>query len=97
MSGTIKKGAIPLRERLTVDDEWRSFKDAIGLDTMGAGEAQKIETRRAFMAGARSMFALLTGGFDHGDQEPTELDLQYVTMLNQELDFFKRLVERGKA
>lgn len=81
----IAEGAIPLRERRSVEDEWRDLERATLPDEVGA--LQRAEMRKAFYAGAFSMFSLLTGGLD-GGTEATELDLAYMESLNSELRRF---------
>lgn len=88
-------GAIPLRERRSLADEWKEFERKI-LDPVNAGKTQRSETRRAFYAGAATFFDLQTGGFDT-DHDPTELDLQYISSLHEELREFARDIARGKA
>lgn len=91
------KGAIPLRERIALVEEWQSFERDI-LAPMGVDpkSTQAIETRRAWYAGAAAIFALMTGGLDE-DHEPTDLDVAYLEALNQELKHFSRMVGRGEA
>ena len=91
---TVAKGAIPLRERRGLSDEWESYARDI-LPT-AAPDVQKIETRRAFYAGAAAMFGLLTGGLD-ADSEPTELDVAFVESLSQEIAAFGRDLAEGRA
>lgn len=88
------KGAIPLRERVNLGDQWDDY--AREILPQGAGVAQKVETRRAFYAGAAAMFSLLSNGFD-ADSEPTDLDLDYVTALSREIAQFGEDIARGKA
>ena len=92
------KGAIPLRERLSLSEEWDSLAQELLASTPGleADSTQMVETRRAFYAGATSMFTLMTEGLDE-DHEPTQLDISYVSSLKAELDYFRRLVARGQA
>lgn len=88
------EGAIPLRERRSLADEWRDFERRILPAT--AGPVQFVETRRAFYAGAQTMFNLVTGGLD-ADHEPTDLDVAYVESLFQEMQQFARAIAEGKA
>ena len=89
-----KRGAIPLRERRALADEWKEY--ATRIMPKGAGQTQHVETRRAFYAGAAAMFGLMTGGLD-ADKEPTDLDVAYVESLNQELKQFLRDLDTGAA
>jgi hypothetical protein len=87
-------GAIPLRERRALGDEWREYLTRIM--PKDAPEVQRVETRRAYYAGASSMFFLMTGGLD-ADHEPTDLDVAYVESLHQELQQFARDLGEGRA
>jgi hypothetical protein len=93
MSATVE-GAIPLRERRSLADEWNDFDRLIV--PRDAPEVQRIEMRRAFYAGAATMFSLISGGLD-SDKEPTDLDVAYLETLNQELMEFGRLIGEGKV
>lgn len=86
-------GSIPLRERRSLAEEWDNFSKAL---LANAPEVQRTEMRRAFYAGAQSFFGLISGGLDP-DHEPTELDVEYVEGLNQELRAFGRDVSEGRA
>lgn len=88
------EGAIPLRERRSLADEWRDFERRIL--PQGAGPIQLLETRRAFYAGAQTMFNLITDGLD-ADSGPTDLDVAYVESLFQEMQQFARDIQGGKA
>lgn len=86
-------GAIPLRERRSLAEEWTAFEKACL--TM-APALQRTEMRRAFYAGAQSFFALMSGGLD-ADHDPTDLDVEYLECLNQELQTFCRDLAEGRA
>lgn len=94
MSDEIKPGAIPLRERRTLGDEWEDFEKRIIPKT--AGPIQRQEMKRAFYGGAGTMFGLLSTGFDK-DEDPTEIDLDYMTNIHNELRVFQRDIEEGRA
>jgi hypothetical protein len=88
------EGVIPLRERRSLSDEWAEFfRQCV---PKGAPPLQLRETRRAWYAGASSLFALMEGGFDV-DHEPTDLDVAYLESINQELAAFARDLEAGTA
>lgn len=89
---TTRPGAIPLRERPTLAEEWQSYSDRIV--PKDAHEIQRIETKRAFYAGATRMFMVMTEGLDGGD-DATELDIQYMDRLHMELIQFQRDVASG--
>lgn len=93
MIDKLHDGVIPLRERVTLAQEWDQFARTL---LAHAGIVQRVEMRRAFYAGAASMFTLLTGGLD-ADHEPTALDLAYVESLNQETVAFARDIAEGRA
>lgn len=90
----LRGGAIPLCERLSLAQEWDQFARTIL--PKGAPEVQRVETRRAFYAGAGAMFGLLTGGLD-ADHEPTDLDVAYVESLSVEIQAFAAALARGEA
>lgn len=90
----LRSGAIPLRERCSLAQEWDQF--ARNILPPNASEVQRVETRRAFYAGAATMFGLMTGGLD-ADHEPTDLDVAYVESLNQEIAAFSRDLAEGNA
>lgn len=83
-------GAIPLRERRTLADEWKEF--GVQVVPNGAPDVQRVEMQKAFYAGATIMFSLLTGGLDP-HAEPTELDVAYVESLHQELQAFVKSLQ----
>jgi hypothetical protein len=87
-------GAIPLRDRRSLADEWAEFSRLIV--PRNAPEVQRVEMRRAWYAGAAAMFGLMTGGLD-ADHEPTDLDVAYVESLSEEIETFSRDLARGKA
>ena len=88
------EGTIPLRERRTLADEWKDFERQCIPERAGPG--QRIETRRAWYAGAATMIALISGGLD-ADHEPTDLDVAYLESLSQELTAFSRDIGEGRA
>lgn len=77
-------GAIPLRERRTLADEWRDFSLTI---PARAPAVQRDEMRKAFYAGALSLLVLISGGLD-ADPDPTALDVAYLDALHRELSEF---------
>lgn len=90
--GKLNDGVMPVRERLTFADEWQEFQRAIL--PLECSLTQRVETKRAFYAGARVFMRLTMGNLD-ADHEPTELDVQYMDALNNELLQFAR--ELGSA
>ena len=61
-----------------------------------AGRTQRIESRRAFYAGAQTIMAVMIGGMsDSADVEPEEIDL--MENLDAELKAYVEDVLAGKA
>jgi hypothetical protein len=87
-------GAIPLRERLTLGDQWADFERRVL--PASVGKIQRQEMRRAWYAGAATLFSLMAGGLD-ADHEPTDLDVAYLDSLNGELAAFAESVRAGRA
>lgn len=84
------EGTIPLRERRALADEWSDFERQCIPE--GAPTMQVVEMKRAWYAGAATLFSLVSGGLD-ADHEPTDLDVAYLDSLHQELKVFaNRLV-----
>lgn len=77
-----------------MDAAWRSYAEAV--IPPDAPDVQRIESRRAFYAGARSAMAGLMSFLDPGE-EPTQADLDKMTALMKELDDFARHVRQGRA
>lgn len=72
-----------------VDKLWASFRDEV-LSTE-AGHAQVLEMKRAFFAGALSMWTAVMGDmFEAGDDEPTEQDMRRMSEIQSELVAFGR-------
>jgi hypothetical protein len=90
----VVEGTIPLRERRSLSEEWSEFARLVIPD--GASAMQVTEMRRAWYAGAASIFDLISGGLDE-DHEPTDLDVAYLESLHQELKGFARDLQRGSA
>lgn len=91
---TLRTGAIPVRERLTIDEQWKSYEKRCVPEN--AHEIQRVECKRAFYGGASVLFTTLTTGLD-GGADATELDVQYIDKLHLELIDFHRAVIEGKA
>ncbi len=75
-------------------DEWRDF--AIRTMPIDAPEVQMVETRRAFYAGARSLFIGLLCILEPGT-EATDNDLAQMDSIKAELDQFLDDLLKGKA
>ncbi len=87
-----REGAIPLRERRTVAEEWKEFRKLI---PEYAPDVQVTEMRRAFYCGATAVFGLMTD-LDSGS-DATDLDLEYYVSLEKELEDFQEAIARGEA
>ena len=68
-----------------VDREWQGFWRAVG--PKNAGETQRVETKKAFYAGAHALLQMIMGKLDPGT-EATEADLKFMTEVDAELQAF---------
>ena len=84
----------PPGKRLLMAEEWDKY--ARGVLPADAPLVQKQETRRAFYAGAQSIFFRVIESFAP-ESEPTEADLKVMENLHQELQDFAALVKAGRA
>jgi hypothetical protein len=66
-----------------IETQWNSY--LTNVVPPEASESQVSETRRAFYAGAASLFHALVGTMDD-DEEPTERDLERVSSIHKELE-----------
>jgi hypothetical protein len=81
-----------------IAEGWREFERRI-LDPVGTGRVLRLELRRAFYAGALSLFGALTeggAGISPGD-EPTEADMELMDAIKAEFDAFGRALKAGRA
>jgi hypothetical protein len=93
-AGITREQAIEtIRKRRTLHNMWIGFAEALPHD---APVQQRIDMRRAFYAGAASLFDLMAHCLDP-EEEPTERDLDYVSSLKKELDDFTESLARGQA
>lgn len=90
----LPEGTIPLDERRSLAAEWTAYAEQVIPEH--APLVQRIESRRAFYAGAQALLGLISGGLD-ADHEPTALDVAYLDALNHELTAFGRAVGGGRA
>lgn len=74
--------------------EWESFAEAVGISD--APEIQKVEMKRAFMAGARSYSGLIMRRAS-GDEEVTAEDIAMMEALEVEMAAFLDDVMEGRA
>ena len=84
---------MPDRE-LLIEAEWKSYlAEVVPKD---AGEDQITETRRAFYAGAGSLFKTILNILEPGT-EATDVDLQTMSLIDAELERFLGKVKAGHA
>lgn len=76
-------------------EAWKSYERDI-LIPARAGAIQIQETRRAFYAGAQTLFFAIMNMLDPG-QEATDADLVKMDEIEQELKSFVEDVKRGRA
>ena len=81
--------------RKSMAEQWDDFSLLVGLYNMSS--VQRQEMRRAFYAGAASIMDAMMVGFDTGDDEPTEEDMQYISSLHEEMTKFGKDIAAGKA
>lgn len=77
-----------------VGDAWRDYASKV--IPPNAPEVQRTESRRAFYAGARSLFEGMIGMLDPGLDE-TESDLKKMDDIKAELDQFLADIKSGRA
>jgi hypothetical protein len=70
----------------SIAEAWRSY-DARVLPAV-AGEVQRMETRKAFYAGAMVLFNILLHGVSDGDEMTEEDDALYDGLQRELSDFF---------
>jgi len=75
-------------------DAWRDYE--IKIIPLNAPDVQRVECRRAFYAGARSLFHAIVTVLEPG-LEPTEADLKAMDNINAELERFLVDIQTGKA
>lgn len=79
-----------------IDAAWRSYSEIV-IHPL-ASDAQRMETRRAFYAGATALWGLFMGDlFEPGSEEPTAADEAAAAGIDAELKAFAEAVARGKA
>jgi len=77
-----------------LDAAWRSYAEHV--IPANAPDAQRVECRRAFYAGAQALYGGLIKMLDPGD-EPTDADLARMEAIHDELEQFCEDVARGRA
>ena len=74
----------------TVQSLWQDFDTKV-VAPSGAGDVQRSEMRKAFFMGAEHLFASIMSILDPG-AEPTERDLDRMTLIHKELEAFRKEV-----
>lgn len=90
--GDIRETVQNVTEKLTdagkiIQGGWLGYRLCVMPQT--ASEIQVSETRKAFFAGAQHLFASIMSILDPGS-EPTEKDLQRMTLIHTELEAFEK-------
>jgi hypothetical protein len=81
-------------KRQLMSEQWNEFaRKAL---PAGVSEIQRIETKRAFYAGAHSILFRVLRSFAP-ETEPTAADLQVMEDVYQELEDFARAIKEGRA
>ena len=83
-----------MTEKKIIDTAWRSYAEQI--IPVNAPDVQRQELRRAFYAGAASMFGGIMAMLEPGT-EPTDADLENMNALQGELDQYVRDLKAGRA
>ena len=78
----------------TLAEEWSSYEARVL--PKNAGDVQRIETRRAFYAGAGAFLACMQGNLEAGP-EATDGDVENLDTLVKELETFAHQVKGGVA
>jgi hypothetical protein len=76
-----------------IETLWLLYAKAVEIPS---GGAQWVESRRAFFAGASTLFEAINMILDPGT-EPTENDLGRVSSINDELDRFHQEIRDGRS
>lgn len=77
-----------------IEAAWLSYRrDVVPND---ADAVQITESRRAFYAGAQTLFSLVMANVS-SDAEPTDADLQFMEDVTEELQQFPNEVRSGRA
>jgi hypothetical protein len=74
-------------------DEWQSFRCSV--IPASAPAVQVRESKRAFYAGAASLFSSMIAILDPSSDEPTERDLLVMDSISKELQQFQRGIIAG--
>lgn len=93
----IREVASKLTEQLADDGKiieggWRAMLLVVIPPT--APQIQIQEMRKAFFCGAQHLFASIMTILEPGSDEPTEKDLARMTLISDELELFRKELER---
>lgn len=75
-----------------IKEAWERF--AAECLPANVGEVQRVETRRAFYAGALSLFAGICGAVEPGEGEPTAADMAMLDGVREEVEQYKAELAR---
>lgn len=87
-----------MNDEQTLKAKWESYDTHVL--PANASETQRVETRRAFYAGAQAMFGLIqTLGEDSADDlnEPTDAEIDQIEGWEKELQGFVEQIRAGEA
>jgi hypothetical protein len=76
-----------------IAEQWSTY--AAQVLPRDAPKVQRVETRRAFYAGALTLFRALIAGLDP-DNDPTLEDVRRIDAIDAELKSFYKRVEAGR-
>lgn len=77
-----------------INDEWDSYRRQVIPATAPAVQLQ--ESKRAFYAGAQTLFHALVKIMDPSSEEPTERDMRVMDSIDRELREFSASVTAGR-
>ena len=85
----------PVDPRGVLAREWADFAKRV-LDPIGAGQTQRTETRRAWYAGAATLFEIMIN-LSGDNNEDDAIGAARVEVVHQELRRFAESLRNGKA
>lgn len=80
--------------RMRIAEEWNSFAEKVL--PKECSDVQRIETRRAFYAGAVALWGAFFKGLSDGS-EPTPSDLEMMSDFQKEFDHYAEQLRKGVA
>jgi hypothetical protein len=75
-----------------IEEAWKSYEAKVV--PASAPQVQRVESKRAFYAGAATLLYGLVGGVEPGTSEPTPADMSFITSVKAELDAFYQAEEK---